>query len=208
MKDFIIAMITLLGGFFLWKHQERWKNRTEIERKKRKLVRLIQDLESRRENDLECINNAFSTAVLVEKCLMKKDQFITLSLPPKIEGKPIEDTFNSVIESFEFGYRAGVRALLVNIDAVNNQLDCLYEKFNQEENLTSNDLIKIHGQIIIYSYLVHELNMKKERYIYNGKSNQELLEVAAKAFGVNYHIDDIVAERLKHITKNQVDALR
>ncbi|WP_422766759.1 hypothetical protein ACOX9X_10400 [Photobacterium leiognathi subsp. mandapamensis] len=201
MKEFIIAMITLLGGFFLGKHQERWKNKAEIERQKRKLFCLIQDLESRREKDLECINDAFSTAILVEKGLMKKDQFITLSLPRKIEGKPIEDTFYSVIESFEFGYREGVRALLVNIHAVNKQLGCLYEKFNSEENLTSNDLINIHGQIITYSYLVHELNMKKERYIYNGKSNKELLDVAAKAFGVNYHIDDIVAERLKHTTK-------
>ncbi|KHF82037.1 hypothetical protein OA19_21035 [Vibrio vulnificus] len=91
--------------------------------------------------------------------------------------------------------------MLANIEAVNEQLVFIGEKFSSQIKLTSSDLIKIHGQIIIYSYLVHELNIKKERYIYNGMSNQEVLEVAAKAFDVNYHIDDIVAERLKHITK-------
>ncbi|HFG2018659.1 TPA: hypothetical protein ACGF6W_003584 [Vibrio cholerae] len=199
MKEFIIAMITLLGGFFLWKYQEQWKNKTEIKRKKRKLFCLIQDLESRRQKDLECISYAFSTAVLVEIGLMKKEQLKTMSLPREIEGKPIEDAFYSVIESFEYGYRDGVRALLKNIDAVNKQLGFLYEKFNPEEILTSNDLISIHGQIITYSYLVHELNIKKERYIYSKMSNQDLLELAAKAFGVNYHIKDIVSARLKHI---------
>ncbi|HDZ9198923.1 TPA: hypothetical protein RUZ08_003720, partial [Vibrio cholerae] len=133
MKEFIIAMITLLGGFFLWKYQEQWKNKTEIKRKKRKLFCLIQDLESRRQKDLECISYAFSTAVLVEIGLMKKEQLRTMSLPREIEGKPIEDAFYSVIESFEYGYRDGVRALLKNIDAVNKQLGFLYEKFNPEE---------------------------------------------------------------------------
>ncbi len=200
-EEFIIAIVTLLGGFFLGKKQERWKSKTEIERKKKKLFCLIRDLESRRVKDLQSINSAFCSAILEEENLINQGQFKILSLPKKIEGKPIEDTFYSVIENLEIGYRNGVRALLANIEAVNEQLVFIGEKFSSQIKLTSSDLIKIHGQIIIYSYLVHELNIKKERYIYNGMSNQEVLEVAAKAFDVNYHIDDIVAERLKHITK-------
>ncbi|HFQ4844857.1 TPA: hypothetical protein ACGU2S_004574, partial [Vibrio vulnificus] len=201
MKEFIIAIVTLLGGFFLGKQQERWKSKIEIERKKKKLFCLIRDLESRRVKDLQSINSAFCSAILEEVSLINQGQFKLLSLPTKIEGKPIEDTFNSVIEDFEIGYRDGVRALLANIEAVNKQLVFIGEKFNSQIKLTSSDLNEIHGQIIIYSYLVHELNIKKERYIHNGMSNQEVLEVAAKAFDINYHIDDIVAEKLKHITK-------
>lgn len=201
MKDYIIAGVTLIGGFFLGKQQERWKNKTEIERQKALLFTLLQDLELRRDVDLKLINSAFSTVILVEKGLMDRKELLNIKFPRRIENKPIDEAFNSVISSFEFGFREGVRSLLVNIDAVNGHLEVIREKFGSEYVLTSDDLINIHAQMITYSYLVHQLNLCKERYTDNGIPSQELLEVAAKAFGVPYHIDEIVAERIKHITK-------
>lgn len=138
----------------------------------------------RRERDLKYINNAFSTVLLVEKGLINQDEDLNLLLPRKIEVKSIEDTFYSIIDSLELNYREGVRSLLINIDAINKQLDCLYGIAFSGGNYSRGDLYNIHGQIVTYSYLVHQLNFHKESYKYNGMTNQELLDNAYEAFGV------------------------
>lgn len=203
MDWFITLIVVPVIDFFRGNYQEKAKYITDIERKKEKLFILIQDLELRREQDLEYINLAYSTVVLVEKGLKEKDKLLQISLPPKIEYKPIEDAFNLVSEHFKVGYRYGVRSLLLNINAVNLHLDNLSEKFNEVEKLTIDDLRGIHSQIIPYSYLVHQLNIRKNDYIDNGMENKELQEHIVRVFGIKYHIHDIVAEELKARTKGK-----
>ncbi|MGD6736183.1 hypothetical protein ACP5PY_07275 [Photobacterium leiognathi subsp. mandapamensis] len=203
MELFITLIVVPLMGFFLWNCQEKVKYRTEINRKKQKLFNLIEDLELRRSRDLGYISHAFSTVVLVENGLKEKDKLLQISLPPKIEYKPIEETFNLVSEHFEVGYRDGVRSLLININAVNEHLDNLSKKFNEVETLTIDDLTGIHSQMIPYGYLVNQLNIRKNEYIYNGMNNEELLEHTARVFGIKYHIHDIVEEELKTRIKSK-----
>ena len=199
MKELLIALITLMVGFFLGQYQEKRVSQRKSRELKNKLFRLIQDLEYRRQKDLESVNSAFSNLLLRERRLLKNNENVSVHLPRRIEVEAIKDTFEQVAVELPLGCREGIRVLIEAATELNIRLQATQSIPPQQ--LSSNDLLGVHCQIFPYGYIVHQLSELRERYVLPKTPLQELIESSSKAFGFFFHPDEIIEDYLSR-TKN------
>lgn len=197
MKEFLLTIFSLVSGYFIGKHQERSRSKENIKKLKSTLFLLVSDLDSRRQEDLEEINRAFICVVLTERGLSDGKCINDISFPRKIEIKAIEDTFYQVVSELPLGLREGMRVLLESANSFNDQIDFINQRLTRGSGLSIDSLITIHCQSILYGYIVQQINILHDRFVLPDMDRQEILEIAAHAFKINLHIDDIIAENAR-----------
>ncbi|HFQ5589606.1 hypothetical protein [Vibrio vulnificus] len=197
LKDLIIVIITLVGGYFIWLYQQKRIERKANERIKKRMFDCVHDLAVRRQHDLEAANNAFKVSVLVDKRYLDSSAFIEVSYPKRINVDLLEQCLQKSHDLFPINYREAIDVLIIHSHAINQHLDEIRTLSKTSLVLKPEELSGLHCQMLSYSYLVHELERLKERYVTPSITHQQSLEVAAKAFGLPLSPDEIVSNYYK-----------